>query len=75
MEGQLTTQNFLNVPRKVIPQGTFLFQGSSDEIGKSWRQKILSQPKVLKAEEYCMYFPLSELRGWGKRFAAQPKTI
>ena len=22
-----------------------------------------------------MYFPLSELHGWGKRFAAQPKTI
>ena len=22
-----------------------------------------------------MYFPLSELHGWGKRFAVQPKTI
>ena len=35
----------------------------------------MAQPKVLEAEEYCMYFPLSELHGWGKRFAAQPKTI
>ncbi|HBK26222.1 MAG TPA: hypothetical protein DDY90_05775 [Clostridiales bacterium] len=50
-------------------------KGSSDEIGESWRPKILAQPKVLEAEEYCMYFPLSELHGWGKRFAAQPKTI
>ena len=44
-------------------------------MGKSWRQKILAQPKVLKMEEYCMYYPFSELRGWGKRFAAQPQTI
>ena len=50
-------------------------QGSADEIGKSWRQKILAQPKVLKMEEYCMYFPFSELHGWDKRFAAQPQTI
>ena len=50
-------------------------KGSSGEIGESWQQKILAQPKVLKAEEYCMYFPLSELCGWGKRFACQPKTI
>ena len=35
----------------------------------------MSQPKVLKAEEYFVYFPLSELHGWGKRFAVQPKTI
>jgi len=38
-------------------------KGSSGEIGESWQQKILAQPKVLKAEEYCMYFPLSEPRG------------
>ena len=43
--------------------------GSSDEIGESWRQKILAQPKVLEAAEYFVYFPLSELHGWGKRFA------
>ena len=35
----------------------------------------MAQPKVLKAEEYFVYFPLSELHGWGKRFAVQPKTI
>ncbi len=35
----------------------------------------MAQPKVLKAEEYFMYFPLSELHGWDKRFADQPKTI
>ena len=29
----------------------------------------------MKVEEYCMYFPLSELNGWGKRFADQPQTI
>ncbi len=52
-----------------------LDKGSSDSIGKSWWQKILTQPKVLKVEEYCMYFPLSELHGWGKRFAIQPPTI
>ena len=44
-------------------------------MGKSWRQKILAQPKVLKMEEYCMYFPFSELHGWDKRFAVQPQTI
>ena len=39
---------------------TFLIVlGNSDKIGKSWRQKILSQPKVMKMEEYCMYFPFS----------------
>lgn len=50
-------------------------KGSSGEIGESWQQKILAQPKVLKAAKYFVYFPLSELRGWGKRFACQPKTI
>ena len=50
-------------------------KGSSEKIGESWRRKILAQPKVLKAEEYFMYFPLSELHGWDKRFADQPKTI
>ncbi len=35
----------------------------------------MAQAKVLKAEEYWMYFPLSELHGWGKRFTAQPKMI
>ncbi len=35
----------------------------------------MAQPKVLKTEEYCMYFPVSELHGWGKRFADQPQTI
>ena len=49
--------------------------GTSDSIGKRWWQKILTQPKVLETEEYCMYFPFLELRGWGKGFAAQPQTI
>ena len=30
-------------------------KGISGEIGESWQQKILAQPKVLEAEEYCMY--------------------
>ena len=37
--------------------------------------KILAQPNVLKMAEYCMYFPFSELHGWGKRTACQPQTI
>ena len=31
--------------------------------------------KVLKVEEYFVYFPLSEPHSWGKRSAVQPKTI
>ena len=55
---------------------TFLIVlGSSDKIGKSWRQKILAQPKVLKMEEYCMYFPFLELHGWGERSGDQPQAI
>ena len=33
------------------------------------------QPKVLKMWEYFVYFPFSELHGWIKRSAVQPKTI
>ena len=50
-------------------------KGSSEKIGESWRRKILAQPKVLKAEEYFVYFPLSELHGWGKRFAASRRRF
>ena len=35
----------------------------------------MTQTKVLKMEEYCMYFPFSELHGWVKRFAVQPQPI
>ena len=35
----------------------------------------MAQTKVLKTREYWMYFPFSELRGWGKRPAIQPQTI
>ena len=35
----------------------------------------MAQTKVLIVEEYCMYFPLSELHGWDKRFNDQPQTI
>ena len=35
----------------------------------------MTQAKVLKAEKYFVYFPLSELHEWGKRFAVQPPTI
>ena len=31
--------------------------------------------KVSKAEEYFVYFPLWKPHSWGKRSAAQPKTI
>ena len=27
----------------------------------------MAQPKVLKPEEYCMYFPILELHGWGQK--------
>ena len=50
-------------------------KGSSEKIGESWRRKILAQPKVLKAEEYFVYFPFSELHGWGKRFAASRRRF
>ena len=50
-------------------------KGSSEKIGESWRRKIFAQPKVLKAEEYFVYFPLSELHGWGKRFAASRRRF
>ena len=55
--------------------GAWVFQGTSDSIGKSRWRGILSQTKVLKVEEYCMYFPLLELHGWGKRPGIRPKTI
>ena len=35
---------------------------------------ILLHPKVLKVEEYYMYFPLLKLHGWSKRFAIQPRA-
>ena len=35
----------------------------------------MSQAKVLKTEEYCMYFPFSKLHGWGKRPVILPKAI
>ena len=49
-------------------------QGTSDQIVKNWQQKLLAQKKVLKPEKYCMYFPVSELHGWSKRFAVQSQT-
>ena len=42
---------------------------------KSWQRKILAQAKAWKAEEYFVYFLLFKLRGWGKRFAAQPQAV
>ena len=60
----------------IIPKMTCAAEkGSSEKIGESWRRKILAQPKVLKAEEYFVYFPLSELHGWGKRFAASRRRF
>ena len=50
-------------------------KGSSEQIGKCWKREILAQPKVPETEEYCMYFPFSELNGWDKRSASQPQTI
>lgn len=44
-------------------------------IGKSCQREILAQTKVLKEEEYFVYFPLLKLHGWGKKSAAQPQTI
>ena len=70
MEAELSTEKISTFHS---PCGENL--GNSDSIGKSWQRKILAQTKVLKMEEYCMYFLFSELHGWGKRFAAQPKTI
>ena len=60
----------------IIPKMTCAAEkGSSEKIGESWRRKILAQPKVLKAEEYFVYFPFSELHGWGKRFAASRRRF
>ena len=60
----------------IIPKMTCAAEkGSSEKIGESWRRKILAQPKVLKAEEYFVYFPLWEPHSRWKRFAAQPQTI
>ncbi|MBQ3542649.1 MAG: hypothetical protein IJA45_05920, partial [Oscillospiraceae bacterium] len=33
-----------------------------------WRE-ILTQIKVQKTKEYCMYFEFYELKSWGKRSA------
>lgn len=44
-------------------------------MGKRWWGGILAQPKVLELWEYYVYFPISALRGWGKRPAIQPQTI
>ena len=42
---------------------------------KSCQREIFLQPKDQEMEEYCMYFPFFDPRGWRKRSAAQPKTI
>ena len=50
-------------------------QGSSDEIGKSWRREILFPGKVWKVREYFLYFPLFIPQSGSKRSAVQPQTI
>ena len=44
-------------------------QGSTAQFGKKSQAGFLFQFKVPKMEEYCMYFPFSELRKWSKKTA------
>ena len=43
--------------------------GSTAQFGKKSQAGFLFQFKVPKMEEYCMYFPFSELRKWSKKTA------
>ena len=46
-----------------------LFYGSTAQFSKKSQAGFLFQFKVPKMEEYCMYFPFSELRKWSKKTA------
>jgi len=46
-----------------------IFSGSTTQFGKKSQAGFLFQFKVPKMEEYCMYFPFSELRKWSKKTA------
>ena len=53
-----------------IKRGTGRFgSGSTAQFGKKSQTGFLLQFKVPKMEEYCMYFPFSELQKWGKKAA------
>ena len=51
------------------PWERILFLGSTAQFGKKSQAGFLFQFKVPKMEEYCMYFPFSELRKWSKKTA------
>ena len=51
------------------PWERILFLGSTAQFGKKSQAGFLFQFKVPKMEEYCMYFPFSELRKWSKKAA------
>ena len=46
-----------------------ILYGNTAQFGKKSQPEFLSQFKVPKMEEYCMYFPFLELRKWGKKTA------
>ena len=51
------------------PWKRILFLGCTAQFGKKSQAGFLFQFKVPKMEEYCMYFPFSELRKWSKKTA------
>ena len=51
------------------PWKRILFFGSTAQFGKKSQAGFLFQFKVPKMEEYCIYFPFSELRKWSKKTA------
>ena len=51
------------------PWERILFLGSTAQFVKKSQAGFLFQFKVPKMEEYCMYFPFSELRKWSKKTA------
>ena len=59
--------NCKHVTMADIENALFRHQGSTAQFGKRIRPKILPHTKGIKGREYCMYFPLLSLHGWGER--------
>ena len=47
----------------------FRYRAAPHNSARSLRQDFCSNSAVPKMEEYCMYFPFSELRKWSKKTA------
>ena len=54
--------------KEVLESADFI-KAAPHNSARSLSQNFLPQFKVPKMEEYCMYFPFSELRKWGKKAA------